>query len=222
MQARLNFELGHLFLSSKEGLWLLDTGAPNSFGDLGSIEICNKGYEFGSSYMGLDSKTLSEHLGCKALGIIGADILNLFDIVFDIPNNLVEFGNGKSDEHGACLALDEFMGIPIIEVEINGQSERMFFDTGAQISYWQSDALGVFPKKEIMNDFFPGVGTFEVQTHKVNCNLAGIENSILFGSLPGILGMTLMMADVTGIIGNEIMQKRRIGYFPKSSKLVLL
>jgi hypothetical protein len=222
MKATLNFEHGHLFLAGDEGSWLLDTGAPNSFGASGSITIGNQYFAFANSYMGLDSKSLSEHLELEALGIIGADILNQFDVVFDIPNSQIEFSSSLLDLQGTCLVLDEFMGIPIIEVEISGQLERMFFDTGAQISYWQSDELGEFPKKEIKNDFFPGVGSFEVQTHLVKCNLSGVENSIKFGSLPGILGMTLMMADVSGIIGNEIMKRRRVGYFPKRSKLVLV
>lgn len=221
MKATLNFDHGHLFLATNEGPWLLDTGAPTSFGAPGAINIGNKSFKFEKSYMGLDSESLSGHLGLNALGILGADILNQFDVVFDIPKNQIEFCDGECDLQGASLVLDEFMSIPIVEVEIDGQLERMFFDTGAQISYWQGDTLEAFPELAVKTDFFPGVGSFEVQTHKVNCRLAGCEYSIQFGSLPGILGMTLMMANVTGILGNEIMQKCKVGYFPLRSRLVL-
>ena len=37
------------------------------------------------------------------------------------------------------------MGIPIVTAQIGGRAYRMFFDTGAQISYLQSDALKTFP-----------------------------------------------------------------------------
>jgi hypothetical protein len=66
------------------------------------------------------------------------------------------------------------MGIPIVTAQIGGRAHRMFFDTGAQISYLQSDALKTFPA-------------------------AGSE----------------------GIVGNAILEKRTIGYFPRRGVMVL-
>ena len=41
------------------------------------------------------------------------------------------------------------------------------------------------------------------------------------GTLPGLLGMTLMMAGAQGIIGNQILTNRVVGYFPRRRLLVL-
>ena len=66
------------------------------------------------------------------------------------------------------------MGIPIVTAEIGGRANRMFFDTGAQISYLQSDAL-----------------------------------------------KTLPAAVTEGIVGNAILEKRSVGYFPRRSVMML-
>jgi len=215
-------EVGHIFLSTREGLWILDTGAPTSFGATESIELSGQLFKLDRSYMGLNSELLSSYIGKETLGIIGADILNQFDVIFDIPNGQVDFVKEEVVCSGATLFIKEFMSIPIIEIKINGQFERMFFDTGAQISYWQSKAIEEFPRLELKNDFFPMIGSFDVQTYRVACSLAGIEYSIQFGSLPGLLDMMLKVGGVTGIIGNEIMGNRKVVYSPRTSKLVLL
>lgn len=72
-----------------------------------------------------------------------------------------------------------------------------------------------------MADFFPGVGSFETATHSVPATLAGVPFTLRCGSLPGLLGMTLMMADVEGIIGNKVMRTRKIGFYPRRGLLSL-
>ena len=47
----------------------------------------------------------------------------------------------------------------------SGVERRMFFDTGAQISYLQDDVLDTFPSAGPVTDFYPGVGQFQTETH---------------------------------------------------------
>ena len=41
----------------------------------------------------------------------------------------------------------------------------MFFDTGAQISYFQSPSLKDFPSNGTVKDFYPAIGEFETETY---------------------------------------------------------
>jgi len=41
------------------------------------------------------------------------------------------------------------------------------------------------------------------------------------GELPSLIGMSLSLAGAEGIIGNEIMTNRRIGYFPRRSSILI-
>ncbi|MBC8236554.1 hypothetical protein H8E77_43970, partial [bacterium] len=98
---------------------------------------------------------------------------------------------------------------------------RMFFDTGAQISYFQEDTITDFPSAGTVTDFYPGVGQFQTDTHQVQVELGESAFTLRCGTLPSLLGATLMMAGTSGIIGNQIMENRVTGYFPRRNVLCL-
>ena len=94
-----------------------------------------------------------------------------------------------------------------------------FYD--AQISYFQGAALTTFPAAGPVTDFYPGVGQFQTETYMVSAAIGNATYTHRFGSLPGLLGMTLMMAGSAGIIGNEILRTRAVGFFPRRRRVVL-
>ena len=71
-----------------------------------------------------------------------------------------------------------------------------------------------------MTDFYPGFGEFKTETYQLELSIGTESNKLICGSLPGLLSETLMMASAQGIIGNEIMKYRVIGYFPNRKQLV--
>jgi hypothetical protein len=113
------------------------------------------------------------------------------------------------------------MGIPIVTIRVAESDYRMFFDTGAKISYFQDDSLSNFPPAGRVTDFYPGVGQFQTDTYQVEIALSGIVFSVRCGTLPGLLGVTLMMASTQGIIGNQILANRAVGFFPRRCALYL-
>jgi hypothetical protein len=217
----LIFRDGHLFVTIGDHDWLLDTGAPTSFGNILSQAVGNRLFRFPESYMGLTATKLAEFVGHPTAGVMGADVLNNFDILIDVPNRQVSFAEAQLELDGVAINTDEFMGLPIIQANINGIARRMFFDTGARISYFQDDSLAGFPPAGSVTDFYPGVGQFQTDTHEVQVTLGCISFTLRCGSLPGLLGATLMMADTEGIIGNAVLLNRKIGYFPRRQQLVL-
>lgn len=217
----LIFKNGHLFVKIERDLWLFDTGSPTSFGATKSIKIATKHFTISKTYLEISSETLSEFVGVQCIGLLGADILNHFDHVFDCPNENLAISLDKLKHSGHTLHLSGVMGIPIITACISAIEFQMFFDTGAQISYLQDDALADFPACGSVTDFYPGVGLFQTDTHQVKVSLGGVDFTLRFGTLPDLLGTTLMMANAQGIIGNQIMANRVIGYFPRRNVLCL-
>lgn len=215
------FRKGHLFVEIDGGLWLFDTGAPTSFGNPDEISLDAQCFNLSNDYMGLSVSRLSQFTGVECHGLIGADILNKFDHVIDAPSGILTISTGNLEHAGTTLPLSEFMGIPIITVRISGNDYRMFLDTGAQISYFQEDTITDFPSAGIVTDFYPGVGQFQTDTHLVQVVLSGCALTLRCGTLPGFLGATLMMAGTSGIIGNQIMENRVMGYFPRRHILCL-
>ena len=221
----LHLRDGHLFVEiggePSGQLWLLDTGAPTSFGASRSLVIAGERFALDADYLGLTPEALSGFIGVPCAGLLGADVLGRFDHIFDAAAGTLTLSTAELSHAGQQVRLEEFMGIPIVTAKIGGRAHRMFFDTGAQISYLQSDALKTFPAAGSVTDFYPGVGQFETDTHDVEVSLEGVPFTLRCGTLPRILGMSLSMAGVEGIVGNAILGERIVGYFPRRGVMVV-
>jgi len=209
-----------LFLESHGSLWLLDTGSPTSFGS-SPITIEGEEFQLGSSHYGLTAANLSELTRVDCAGLLGADILIKFDFVLDAPQGTVELSRQELEHVGETVPLEEFMSIPIVSTRIGYENHPMFFDTGAQLSYFQHDSLEEYPPGGVVTDFYPGVGQFQTETYELNMLLGSTEFVVRTGTLPELLATSLMMAGVDGIVGNQILADRRIGYFPRRRLLVI-
>src|SRR5262249_27159543 len=136
---------GHLFLELGSELWLLDTGAPTSFGMSPNLSIAGEHFSLGASYLGLTAAVLSGFLGVPCVGLLGADVLGRFDHLLNTTGGTATLSTAELSHSGQNVDLDNFMGIPIVSARVGDNDYRMFFDTGAQISYLQDDALAAFP-----------------------------------------------------------------------------
>ncbi|MDQ7006889.1 MAG: hypothetical protein Q9Q40_06620 [Acidobacteriota bacterium] len=217
----LRWRNDHMFLEVEDGLWLLDTGAPTSFGASSTLAFAGEEFQLDNSYFGLTPDTLSGYVGMACAGLLGADVLGRFDFIFDIPGEQVVLSGQPLEHDGVAVPLDSFMGIPVVSPRIRGTAYRMFFDTGAQVGYFQHDSLADFPSAGRIDDFYPGIGSFETETYHVDVQLGGIDFTLRCGALTGLLGATLELAGTQGIIGNQLLRDRRVGYFPRRHLLVL-
>jgi hypothetical protein len=217
----LVFKDGHPFVELDGNLWLFDSGAPTSFGAGTSIEIAGKRFEIAKSYFGLTEATLSSFVGVQCAGLLGADVLGHFDHLLDVAGGTLTVSATELQHGGQLVPLSEFMGIPILTARIAGADYRMFFDTGAQISYFQETLISQFPSAGSITDFYLGIGQFETETYHVQLTLSGIACNVRCGTLPGLLGATLILAGTQGVVGNEILLNRTVGFFPRRCALYL-
>lgn len=141
----LQFRDGHVFVELGGELWLLDTGAPTSFGTSRRLSLAGEPFSLGASYLGLSAVTLSQFVEVPCVGLLGADILGCFDHLFDTAAGQISISTAELSHRGQKVRLEEFMGIPVVTARIGGSDYPMFFDTGAQISYFQNDSLTEFP-----------------------------------------------------------------------------
>ena len=78
-----------------------------------------------------------------------------------------------------------------------------------------------YPGCGTVNDFYPGVGEFGVDVHRVPIEIAGEEMEVTAGSLPDELSPLLEMVRADGILGNQILADRPVGLFPRRGELIL-
>jgi hypothetical protein len=214
-------EHSHLFLMLDGERWLLDTGSPVSFGNREKIAISGVDFQIPHGYMGMNIESVSNLINVSCRGLLGVDILNNFDVIFDLPCSRMTLSGGKLDLEGARIPLEFSMGVPVIDVKIHNTSWRMVFDSGAQVSYYEDERIRTFPPAGQFVDFFPGIGGFTVDAYHVRMQIGTTEYQLSCGSLPGLLGMALGLLNVDGVLGNEICSTNRIGYFPKREQLVI-
>ncbi len=219
--AELVFVKGHFYIRLDGSDWLLDTGAPSSFGITQSIVINDKEFGLQRDYLGLDAKQISMLTKHKVFGLIGVDILNQFYVVIDYENRQIAFSDKDITMSGSALDMRDFMGIPIVNAGIDGADKNLFFDTGAQISYWHDQSLKDCQSIDMMEDFYPGFGKFKTDVYLVNMILGDEEFPMRCGVLPSVLQMSLSMGNTEGILGNELLKDTAVGYFPKKNQLVI-
>jgi hypothetical protein len=171
--------------------------------------------------MQLTAASLSQQVGVECHGLLGADILNQFDHLIDLLQGRITISSEENQMQGVGSPLSFLQGIPIVSVGIQNEPYRMFLDTGAQVSYFQSPLLDRYPSAGVVSDFFPGFGPFETHSHIFSANFAGVDFELRFGKLPATLAAGLMVAKTQGVIGNAIFHQHPVGYFPRRSLLVL-
>ncbi len=217
MKYTLNLLNDHLCVEVHGKNWVLDTGSPISFGNSDlrfgglsiSVEKIGMGGLMGAT---LTADSLSDDIDITVEGLIGNDVLGRFAVIFDLPNSTLEVLPNDADIFGStAVAFDMLMGIPVFDCALNGKASRMFFDTGAMISYWQDALLNQGPSLGTFEDFYPGFGNFAVETYAVDAAIDSLQMPIRTGSLPGALGMALTMV-VNGILGNEVLREHRLAY----------
>jgi len=218
---RLVFRNNHLYVEIEGALWVYDTGADSSFGNR-STGLLGPKEDIADLYAGqFSAADISGFLGETVAGIIGADIINRYDHIIDLKTSRLIVSDGDLTSEGFVQPLEFFMGVPMLKANIGGAAHSLFFDTGAQISYFQGTAPVDAVDAEDLEDFFPMVGAFRTQTKHINVGLNGLSHTLRCGKLPGMMGMALSMANVSGILGNEVMRGRVTAFYPRRQQLVL-
>jgi len=212
---------GHIIVTDGSLRLLVDTGAPTSVAETTTFSFGGKSFPAVADYMGVTPASLSAHIGSEVSALVGADVLNQYDVLIDSTDRTVRLDDGTQDLNGEILPLDFFMGIPIVEAGVGTRTIRMFFDTGAKLSYLSPDLTGDSSRAGREGDFYPGIGEFTTEVFDVDVQLGDESCKLRVGHLPELLQMTLMMADTSGILGTAILSHYAIHYAPRRSSLVL-
>ena len=215
-------QAGQLFLTTDVGSWIIGTGSPRSFSELPTLELDGVSLNMAASFAGLSAATLSAFIGLPVTGLLGIDVLKRFDIEFDLPASQIIFSKNPVAWNGTVVPLQTYQGLPILDAVIGGHSSRAFLETGAKLSYWQEASLVNYPATGVFEDFYPGIGLFQVDTYRVPVEIGGRNFEIRFGVPTTQVLSMLRMAGVTAILGNEIFQNHKTGFQPRQNRIQFL
>ena len=216
----LSLKGGYLIASIDGNDWLLDTGSPISFGDVLHLTIEGESIQIAPDGLGLTAPELSEHLGYMVSGLLGVDVLNRYDLLFDLPQGQVTFSQNAQNSEGHDLDVKFCCGAPVVEAKLGDKPLRLVVDTGSTYTYLQQMPEDVGVSEGVVHDFHPSYGKFHSDTRRLDLHIGGRAYSTRCGALPTELGMTLGILKADGTLGNEIFYDRTVLYQPRQSRML--
>ena len=208
---------GHIIAIVGQLRLLIDTGSPSSCADSSPIEFAGRSFSLPKCFL-----LSGTNIGTPVNGLIGTDILNLYDIIIDPKMSTLMVTEMEFALEGDCLDMEFCMGVPIIDATAAKNRIKVFFDTGAKLSYLDSEITEGLQPVGTESDFYPGVGDFTTDVYDVPITVGTETITLRVGNLPGLLQMTLMLANTRGIIGTALLQTYKIVYAPRRKKLALM
>jgi DNA-binding transcriptional MerR regulator len=209
-------EKEHIFFETPTDKVLVDTGAPKSMGTAGAFLIGNEPISLDSSVMGTTISELSRLIEYKFTVLLGADILDKFDLTIDLEEGTITFSKNNTEPQGIVIPLRFYMGIPQIDVQAGGNNIRTFFDIGSRFSYIASKFVPKTVPVKKSQDFYPGMGKFEVDVYPISFSTGTITLCNSACTLPKMLELALLMGNASGITGSEFLDDYAVTLSKKS------
>lgn len=210
---------GHPILKDGDNIILLDTGAASTIHSSDQLLFCSDSYTCSTNYMGLSANKLSEMIGTKITTLMGTDILSSYNLMLDYKNRIAQFDKDEIVFEGDELELNSFMGIPLIELNVDNQTLKFFLDTGAKLSYLSNDYTANYDSVGKQEDFYPGVGKFQTECFDIQTSSGNQSFNVRYGHLPTLMQETLMLGGTNGIIGSDFFNHFKVAIDFKNNRL---
>ncbi len=189
-------------LDSGNSLLVLDTGSPVSFARSGVVSIDTDCVDVPTRTEVVDCDELSEFLGLRVDGLIGADQLREHDLHLCLQEKWAVFTQSNPETPNNPILVETPSGLPVVRCVISNAQRRLVVDTGAKVSYLRSDLANESSPLGPLTDFYPGVGSFRTQQVSLNAQIAEAPASPqAFGIAPSAVERVLGAANLDGIVG---------------------
>lgn len=193
-------ETSHVFeYIEDDKTYIFDTGSPFSIQAPGS-----------QTKLGLDAlvpglfQDIAELIGKPVDGLLGMDVIRKHAWHFSSEHQRL---TKQADGTVLSMAypLDRKMGIPVVEVQIQGQTYRLWLDTGSSVTYFKKRLLPHDLPLSI-KDYSPLLGWFESQGTRLDLSALGhVFETSVYEAPPLIESM--MSDSIQGILGFGFMSK---------------
>lgn len=216
----LRIRVNHLCVLLSPGDWLVDTGSPFSFGENAVCLPCGF-HSVPRSHELLTLEELRAYVGVNVIGLLGGDILNQHDMLFDLPRQEMDIVKSlPGNLPGAKVPL-RFTDktVPVVEARIEDHGAvPMIFDTGAQFSYLADIKGNEVRAIGRAKDFHVSLGAYEVELYLKRVRIGSADQDVQFAYHPAISEMCRQRG-TEGILGWEILRHGPAAYLPRRREL---
>lgn len=198
---------------------LLDTGAPYTFGSAPAWQFLGRRRDLNGPVMSpCSTEAIGRHAGTRIDVLVGMDVLAEAPFEIDWPGRTVTFAPER-EARGQTVPLDITLGGPVLEGKVLGCARRLSVNTGATIGFLPEQALRGTRPVGLQQGFLPTVGAYETQVHSATLQIAGSAVDLLWGRLPGIMGVHLLIAG--GMVGSPLLEQYRTRFDLAGRRLTL-
>lgn len=210
----MNFELrvvnNHLLIALPDGVALLDTGSPQSYGRGEYLQIGDRRHTLSTDGFGV-LDLVRDKVSPDIQYFMGYETLKEYRVLIDWPGSGVVLSTDPIELPGAgALDMETVMGVPVIPMEIAGVPMRAILDTGASLSYAPADAVEGQDPIRTVQDFYPMMGEFETGVWNLEAHFPHRRLAFEAGVLPPLLAVMLGMISGGWILGVDFLRGRRI------------
>ena len=207
----INFVDGHLLIRDNGNTILIDTGSPVTVHSGNVLNFLGREFAVSTSIMGSGVGNLCELSGVEFDTLLGMDIMSQYKVIFDYGNSKLTFlSEDEADVAGTAYPLMDVMGVKALEMRIGGKALRMAIDTGAPLSYVDTAVTaGMEPVGE-REDFHPLAGRYVTRIFKLDAEFAGKQFPGTYGNLPGLMGMSLKLGGLDGVVGYDFFKSFKV------------
>jgi hypothetical protein len=179
-------------------------------------------YPLQSTFLGKAADELPGPIGVCIDVLIGVDILNRYDMLIDPVRQVLVLSDEELDVEGEALPIEQTMGVPIVTADVGGTRIKMFFDTGAKVTYVNEETAKAHPQVGTAQDFYVTVGSFQTAIHRISLMLGSLIIDLECGTLPQGLQLSMAAAGAEGIVGNAILERFMVAYIPRRKRIILM
>lgn len=208
MEYHLLFRSQHMLIENESRALLVDTGSPQSIHKDGEITIDGTIFHVDKQLMTVDPAYLSKKVGEEISGLIGMDILSNYEVWFDHKTGMMLLTD--DDAFSNWPKGGSLMGVPTLEMDVEGRKATMILDSGAQYSYISGRYIASQLKPiATVTDFAPilGLDSFNVPLFELGISVSKSNPQLqdtyklAFGEMPSQLSMVLERFNIDGIVG---------------------
>lgn len=218
----IELHAGHSYLTIDGRRWVLDTGAPVSFGETADHPL-EASLPFVRKHGDVDAEVVSRYLGVSVAGVIGGDFLNRHEHRIDFPSGRYEVCDGQvTSGHEHALSFPaQLQGLPTLKARIGADEGDFLFDTGAQLSYHVGRPPAGHVAGEEIWDFWLGLADtrFRTPTYTAEVCFADYATTLRFGEPPAELHQFLLGLGLRGVIGIDLIARHVSWYAPRRRRL---
>lgn len=209
---QLNLMDGRPIIEDNGNVILIDTGSSHTFHSKSTFNFMNYAFKVEESTIKLDK--LRQLLDSRITTWLGMDKLRYYKMVFDYPNKRITLSN-KTDFsfEGENISFKPEKNMPLFEAAINQKTNLFLLDTGANLSFINSDETNDCKNVGKVSDYYPLIPwRIETEIYEIETIIGTRKFFARYGNLAPHFDSQLSKSGFGyyGIMGYELLKNYKI------------